>query len=249
MLAARLALLPFVYYRCPHEPSRANRACSVTGIIARVSGFLLILSYTMPVRASESSGEYSLGVGAHVVSSVSQVCQRDMDVIGCSSFWPFVGFDLGGYLKLNNWFAVGLKAYGSKDLDQSESQSHTGETEDRDLWLWRLSTEARFFPSLLPSGVWLGPELGVVFMVDSLDGYNNTGDRILNLWTTQIAPLFGAVLGWDVSINDTWFIVADLRAQLIALGNNPRQLKHEVYSRNFGTSFWIGLGLSGAYRW
>jgi hypothetical protein len=210
---------------------------------------LFALFQTIPVEARESDKKHALGAGAHLVSSVNQVCQRDMDVVGCSSFWPFAGFDLSGRMKMTDWLAIGLRAYGSKDLDSSESVSSSGDTEDRDLWLWRVSAEARFFPSIFPSGLWIGPELGVVFMVDILQAYNGSNKRVLNLWTTQIAPLLGAAVGWDLSIDESWIIGIDLRAQLIALGSNPPELKREVYSRDFGTSFWIGLGVSGAYRW
>jgi hypothetical protein len=218
-------------------------------IISAVFTFLLALWCATPLRAEASKATVSVGAGVHVLSSLRQVCQRDSDVIGCSPWWPFVGIEVGGEYRFTDWLAMGLRGYGSKDLDASESVSSTGESEDRDLWLWRLSTAARFFPLIFPDGIWLGAELGVAFLVDSLDAFDRSGDQTSARWTTQIAPLLGAALGWEINLSEAFILELELRTQLIALGENPRELKREVYSREFGIAPWLGLGVGGAYQW
>lgn len=208
-----------------------------------------MMFWAIPVKAAEyQDRDISLGIGVHLTSSLSDVCDKDGDVIGCMAFFPVAGLDINAQWWPSKWFAIGLRLAGSKDLDRSESVSSNGESQDRDAWLWLISAEGRFAPAIFPSGMWVGVEAGVAFLVDSLDWFGADGENVKSKTATQWAPLIGAVLGWDFSLTEALYLGVDLRASFIAFGGDPPQLQPKLYAREFGNAVWLGAGLRLLYQ-
>jgi hypothetical protein len=204
--------------------------------------------FASEVRAEALPGRFEANGGAHFLVLAAERCEHDGDVVACSGFWLFGGFELTGHFQLAPWISLGVRAAGSKDLDGSEAVFSDGDTTDRDLWLWRASFEVRFDPLLWPRGIWLGLELGAALAVDSAE-LRTLDDRFAaGASSNAVGVVAGVAAGWDFLIADHVVFGLEARGQFIALSKlDPPSI---VSGRlTFDKFPWLSAGFHGGYRW
>jgi opacity protein-like surface antigen len=133
--------------------------CAATFCLAVVA----VLTGT--AHANDKQREVALGLAPHLLFSTGESSTRNADVVDHSSGMAFFGADLSLHWWPIDFLGVGLRVSGSKDMDMSEGTSSGGYSWDpEDQWLWRLSAEARLDPPILPSGIWIGAEIGLALL-------------------------------------------------------------------------------------
>jgi hypothetical protein len=132
------------------------------------------------------------------------------------------------------------------DLNASNAESSDGLTWDpEDQWLWRLSAEALLDPPILPSGLWIGAEIGLGVLRE-VGEYVNAASQIKQSSAVRTAPLLGLGLGWDCWLGDSFTLTPELRFQVIVF-DDPPELRPDVMGRDYGTSTWVEIALRLAY--
>lgn len=196
-------------------------------------------------RADDREGRLLLGLGAHVVTPVSEVCDQDGDVVACSTLRFYGGGDLSGHYYLLDWLALGARVAGSKDLDASRDVSSLGETEEHSQWLWRFSAEARLHLPVVP--LWVSGELGGAVVLESYRELGATGDEVGSGSASQEALLLGLGTGLDFRLGESLALGLDARVQLMTFGDDPPRLKASARASEFGNVGWVTLGARLSY--
>jgi hypothetical protein len=199
-------------------------------------------------RADALPGRFEAGAGANLFALVAERCEQGGDVVSCSGFWPFAGFELAFHTQANAWMSVGVRLAGAKDLDGSTEVSSDGAELDRDLWLWRGSVEFRFDPPIWPRGIWIAGELGGAMFVDAAE-LRTVDDRFASSASTHgFGFLAGLAVGWDFALTEGFLFGTEVRAQYIAapeLGV-PEIASERATLKDFP---YVSLAVRGAYRW
>lgn len=192
-----------------------------------------------------SEREIAIGVAGHALASVGKSCKRDADVVDCNDLTLFGGADLSVHWWIAEFFALGGRFAGSKDLDSAEGVSSDGLSWDpEDQYLWRLSVEARLDPPILPSGLWIGAEVGVALLREVRE--YASGGAIREDAKSRGVPLVGLGVGWDLWLGRSLMLTPEVRAQMLAFGDAP-ELRPGVEARDYGTSTWLDLALRLSY--
>ncbi len=207
---------------------------------------LVFCAFPGSAGADADEREFAIGLAAHLMVSIGQSCTRDSDVVECQDFAPFAGADLTAHWWLFDFLAVGARVAGSKDLDSSEDTSSDGASLDpEDQWLWRICAEARLDPPILPSGLWVGAELGVAVLRE-IQQHQPADSEISEDAASRGAALLGLGLGWDFWLGESFTLTPELRCELIAF-DDPPELRPDVEGRDYGMSTWLDVALRLAY--
>jgi hypothetical protein len=224
-------------------PSRIDPRRALLGAAA--------IAFTLCTRPALASAlppkrELVIGLAAHLAANAGSSCSRDSDQVSCQDFTPFAGADLTAQYWLVDFLALGARVAGSKDLDGSEGVSSDGPTWDpEDQWLWRIAAELRLDPPILPSGLWIGAQVGLALLRESQESLDDSS-RIRQDAESRAAPLFGLALGWDFWLGRSLTLAPELRAELISLGDPP-ELRPDIEGRDYDSSLWLDLALRLSY--
>lgn len=189
-------------------------------ISAALMAICLLLTSLARAGEAAQSEETDALVGAHAVQlaavpvflfSPNRFCERDSDVIGCTSGMGLIGFHAEAHYRFPfAWFAAGV--IGGADFEMNQAQicsSDSGCEDVQKIYLWRAAVEARFYPLLHRRvELWLALEGGVV----------GAGGRAI----ADVAPETGLGLGLDFPIGRHFFIGLDIRCLFFGFGKAPQ---------------------------
>jgi hypothetical protein len=223
---------------------------SVVRGIASAVGLTVLLSLAAASRARAEAlpGRFEVSVGANVFALVGRRCEQGGDVVSCSDFWPFAGFELAARDQVIAWLSVGVRAAGGKDLDGATMLSSDGTELDRDLWLWRGSAEVRFDPPIWPRGIWFAGELGAAMFVDAVET-RTVDDRFAGGSSSRgFGLLAGLAAGWDFPLTEHLVLGTEVRVQYIAAPklDVPDTESERVTLEDFP---YVSLAVRLAFRW
>jgi hypothetical protein len=222
---------------------------NIVRAVATAGGLIVALTFAAVsgARADALPGRFEVGAGANLFVLFAGRCVQGGDVVSCSTFWPFAGFELAFHTQANPWMSVGLRLAGGKDLDAS-TEVFSGAEFDRDLWLWRGSVEFRFDPPIWPRGIWIGGELGGAMFVDAAE-LRTVDDRFAGSASTRgYGFLAGLAVGWDFAIAEGFLFGTEVRAQYITA---PKLEVPEIESDRVTLEEfpYVSLAVRGGYRW
>lgn len=233
------------------------RGAKVTSFVSRVRGAVrhaacgvslaLGLGHAPAAHAEPLSGSLEVSAGAELLVLAATACEHAGDQVGCRSTTPFAGFTLAAHQQLAHLLALGVRLAGSTDLDATEHQNSDGRRTDRDLWLWRVSLEARISPGVFPRGLWLGAELGAALLSDSVDEYVGSAHSATDS-RRHASALLGAALGWDFPLAASLLFGITVRGQWLSFGSlqAPRA---DVGRLDLPAWPYCSLDLHVGYRW
>ena len=119
--------------------SLVPRVISGAGSAAFVAVVSLCSSAWASAAKDDAPRSYQLSLGGHALVTNSQVCNADVDVVGCTTGWFAGGLDLGVISYQEPAFGLGGRFAMTTGFDASGlgAQSHRQ-------WLLRLMGEARW---------------------------------------------------------------------------------------------------------
>jgi hypothetical protein len=221
----------------------------VRGIASAVAvSTVLILAAVSGAHAEALPGKFEVAAGGNVFALFGARCEEGGDVVSCSDFWPFAGFDLAFHIQATAWMSVGLRAAGGKDLDRAKMSFADGSELDRDLWLWRGSAEVRFDPPIWPRGIWFAVELGGALFVDAAE-LRTVDDRFAGGASSRgFGALAGLAAGWDFPITEHIVFGTELRVEYIVAPklDVPQIESERLTLEDFP---YVSLAVRVAYRW
>jgi hypothetical protein len=215
---------------------------------ALAAGVALAFAAVGGARADALPGRFEVGAGGNVFALFGRRCEQEVDVVGCSDFWPFAGFEVAFHTQATSWMSVGLRAAGGKDLDRAKTPFSDGSQLDRDLWLWRGSAEFRFDPPIWPRGIWIAGELGAAMFVDAAE-IRTADDRFAASASTHgFGVLAGVAVGWDFAIMEHVVFGTEARGQYISA---PKLDAPEISNGRVTLEElpYVSLAVRGSYRW
>jgi hypothetical protein len=223
---------------------------TVDRALARAATASLALTFAAVsgARADALPGRFEVGAGASLFALFGSRCDQGGDVVSCSDFWPFAGFELAFHAQTLEWLSIGLRAAGGKDLDRAKQPFSDGSQLDRDLWLWRGSAEVRFDPPIWPRGLWIAGEVGAAMFVDAAE-LRTLDDRFASSSSSHgFGVLAGLAVGWDFAIAEGFLFGTELRAHYIAAPklDAPDITDGRVILDDLP---YVSLAVRGAYRW
>ena len=209
-------------------------------VIITVSLFVVTLGPGLGATAEQSSPQAhggQLGLGGHLLNSTQNICQRDLDVIDCTTFTALAGLQAHGYFRpFSHVLTVGLLASVDWSLDASEFASDDNVEREDGFYLWRTAVETRFFVvDRQVVNLWFAVELGLASAVDTYD--EKDGTTVINEQVADYAFAGGIGLGMDFNLTRGFSIGFELRALYLGFGDPPERKDHATPSE-LRNGFW-----------
>lgn len=187
-------------------------------------------------------------VGAHYALGLGDICQRDLDVDGCSTGESFVGAHaLVLYRPWEHWSLGPSVAYGVRPGAGSTSAGSF----DSELSLLRVSAEARYWAAARRRlGLYLAVELGLASIEEELIARDGSAGGRLPAETSisQAAPLVGAGLGLGLALPFGLGLVPSVRGFATFFSDQPPDsFTADLEAHSFGTLYWVALCVDGTF--
>ena len=191
----------------------------------------------------EAARDYLLALGGHALITSSEICDQDLDVVGCTTGWLAAGLDLGVLRYTEPALALGARFAMTTGLDASGfgSQPHRQ-------WLLRLMAEARVEDGGAESGWSLGFAAGAALLLDrivtNVGGGRGSSSMLQDQKATDAGPAIGMSAEYDFLVYDHLLLGLVLRAELMyLLGINSIDLGGGTKSFSAGLTPLVELGM------
>ncbi len=173
-----------------------------------------------------------LAAGGHFMFAPRSVCQRQADMMGCTTP-AFTGAQLAPGWRLSPHWSLGAVA----------AFDWSGESDRAKHSMWQAFAQGRWRPwgegSVEP---WLGAFSGVMAATDTLVQAPTTGDRSV----TQYAPAEGLALGTDFDLGQLLAVGLEARGLFTAFGDAPAL--GDGTAQAYGDNVWLWFGVSLTFR-
>ena len=179
-------------------------------------------------KAAASPRPLELSAGGHVMFALRTVCQRDVDMMGCTDP-AFTGAQLAPAWRFSPHWSLGAMA----------AFDWSGESGVAKYTMWQAFAQARWRPwgehTVEP---WLGVSTGVMAATDTLVQAPTTGDASV----TRYAPAEGLALGTDFALGHIFMLGLEARGLFTAFANAPSL--GDGTARDYGDNLWLWFGAS-----
>jgi len=160
----------------------------------------------------------------------------DVTVISTNTL---LGWTASALFRITPAVSLGLRGGGAANVGDSGFASSSGEQDSYERHFWHLAVAGRY-QGKSGYGPYASARAGVAAMIDSA-GHDSV---------TQWAPLGDAALGYDFRLVGTVALGLELQAGVAGFderGASYRYRDGTPMTFSYGTSSWLGLGLTGSF--